>query len=616
MKRIISFATAAICTLLLTVNVFAEPILLSYDGKVVEYKGDILSLRINGEAVNSNVKPVVLNDRTLVPARAVFEKMGANVDWIGDQQKVLVSLNNFKVELKLDDKTALVNGNQVSMDVPAKLINDSTMIPARFVAEQLNMKVGWREQEKIVSIDNSTLKGITVDPTVGGNVVNINLDYFQNYKVFTLKNPDRIVIDFPNVNGPASLKKIDVNSGALNDVRYANFQDSTGYSAARVVLDVAPDATYKADKVDSKLVVSLTGNGAGVTPTPAPTPIPTPTPTTTPSSGNTPVTTPKPSQTPTPTTGPLTFSLSKPVTSLNGITYNISGDRVYFKMTGDLAYMPSQDVKKYYDWYTNDGKQYVMRYKKELADLGEGVMNINDSYFDTVQFVKDDGTGYSEIIFNCKTKLTFQTFQRFDYGSNNYIDTVIDVFAPATDAQKLVVIDPGHGGFELGAVSDGLIEKHLNLDISLRVNNLLKAKGVKTYIIRGDDSYVDLYERAILANKLNAKLFLCVHNNSFNGSAYGTESLYYTGQQTGFTGKTFAQTIQNKLVNALGVYNRGIVERPNLVVLNRTLMPASLVEVGFIDNAAEKANLLNADYRQKAAQAICDAIIESLQNVK
>lgn len=618
MKKIISFAAATICSLLVTVNAFAEPILLSYDGKVVEYKGDILSLRINGETVNSAVKPVVMNDRTLVPARAVFEKMGANVDWLADQQKVLVSLNSFKVELKLNDNTALVNGNPVAMDVPAKLINDSTMIPARFVAEQLNMKVGWKEQEKTVSIDNSSLQGITVDPAVDGNTVNINLDYFQNYKIFTLKNPDRIVIDFPNVKGPASLKKVDVYSGALNDVRYANFQDSTGYSAARVVLDVASTATYKADKLDSKLVVSLTGNGASVTPTPAPTPTPTPvtTPSTTPPSGTSPVTTPKPPVTPTPTAGALTFPQATPVTSLNGITYNISGDRVYFKMTGDLAYLPSQDVKKYYDWYENDGKKYVMRYKKELANLGEGVMKINDSYFDTVQFIKDDGAGYSEIIFNCKAKLTFQTFQRFDYGTNNYIDTVIDVFTPAVAGQKLVVIDPGHGGFEVGAVNGGLAEEHLNLDISLRVNDLLKAKGVKTYLVRGDDSYVDLYERAILANKMNAKLFVCIHNNSFNGSAYGTETLYYTGQQTGFTGKTLAQTIQNKLVNALGVYDRGIVERPNLVVLNRTLMPASLVEVGFIDNAAEKANLQNADYRQKAAQAICDGIIESLQYVK
>jgi len=618
MKKIISFATAAICLLLTTVNTFAEPILLSYDGKVVEYKGDTLSLRVNGETVNSNVKPIVMNDRTLVPARAVFEKMGANVDWLADQQKVFVSLNSFKVELKLNDKTALVNGAPVALDVPAKLINDSTMIPARFVAEQLNMKVGWKEQERTVSIDNSALQDIAVEPAADGNIVNINLDYFQNYKIFTLKNPDRIVIDFPNVTGPASLKKVDVYSGALNDVRYASFKDGSGYSAARVVLDVSPEATYKVDKLDSKLVVHLTGNGASVTPapTPSPTPVPTttPTPTPSPTTGNQPVVTPKPPQTPAPT--PVTYALSKPVSSFNSVTYNISGDRVYFKLTGDLAYLPSQDQKKYYDWYANGDKQYVMRYKKDLANLGDGVWNINDNFFDTVEFVKDDGTGYSKIIFNCKTKLTFQTFQRFDYVSNNYIDTVIDVFIPSTAGQKLVVIDPGHGGFETGAYYDSLAEKHLNLDIAIRLNNLLKAKGVKTYILRNDDSYVDLYERAILANKMNASLFVSIHNNSFNGSAYGTETLYYTGVQTGFTGKTLAQKIQNKLVSALGVYDRGIKERPNLVVLNRTLMPSSLVEVGFMDNSAEKANLMNADYRQKSAQAICDAIVESLPNVK
>jgi len=587
-----------------TINAFAAPLLLSYDGKVVEYNGQILSLKVNGDTVQSNVSPIILDDRTLVPARAIFEKLGASVDWSAEQQKVFVSLNNFKVELKLNDTNALVNGNSVTMDVPAKLINDSTMIPARFVAEQLNMKVGWIQNENLVSIDNSKLSNIVVEPSKDGNIVNINLDFFQNYKVFTLQNPARIVIDFPNINAPVAQQKIDVNSGTLQDVRFAKFQDSTGYSAARVVMDIDPTTTYKVDKNGTKLVVSLTGPAVSTTPRPSP--------------STAPVTTP----TPTPTTTPTIITVPTPTSitgiKFNNVTYSVYGDRVYFKLNnGDLAYLPSQDQKKYFDFYENDGNRYVIRYKKELADLGEGVMNINDSFFSTVEFIKDDGQGYSRIIFNCKAQLTFQTFQRVNYDNNyNYIDTVIDVFVPYKLADKLVVIDPGHGGFETGAYSSGLAEKNLNLDIALKVNNLLKAKGVKTYIIRSEDTYVDLYERAILANKMNASLFVSIHNNSFNGSAYGTESLYYTAAQSGFTSKKFAEILQNKMVSYLGTNDRGVIIRPNLVVLNRTQMLATLVEVGFIDNADEKANLMRDDYKQKAAQAICDGIIESLSKIK
>lgn len=595
MKKIfIPMLIGATCMIFSSVNALAAP---------------LLSLVVNGDTVQSNVSPVLVDNRTLVPARAVFEKLGASVDWSAEQQKVYVALSNYKVELKLEDTTAYVNGNPVTMDVPAKLINDSTMIPARFVAEQLNMNVSWNQNDSTVIINNSQLGSISAAPSSSGNVdVTINVDYFQNYRTFKLSNPSRIVIDFPNVSAPGSLQKIDVNSGSLSSIRYCKFADASGYSAARVVLDVDDSTDFKAEKQDNKLVVHLTG---GNTLTPAPQPSATPSPNPSPSPTATP--TPGQSATPAPSVNPS----PSPSTGSNykNITYKMSGDRIFFQLNnGDLAYLPSQEQKKYYDFYENDGKRYIMRYQKELADLGEGTMNINDSLFESVQFVKDDGTGYSRIIFNCKTKLNFITFERVNYDNNNsYIDTVIDVIVPPSPNDKIVVIDPGHGGLETGAYSNGLTEKALNLDISLRVNNLLKAKGIKTYITRADDSYVDLYERAIIANNLNAKMFVCIHNNSFNGSAYGTETLYYSPGSG--ASKSVAAILQAKMVNALGSYDRGIVSRPNLVVLNRTKMPAALVEVGFIDNPTERANLMSEDYKNRAAQAICDGIIESLSKL-
>ena len=99
--------------------------------------------------------------------------------------------------------------------------------------------------------------------------------------------------------------------------------------------------------------------------------------------------------------------------------------------------------------------------------------------------------------------------------------------------EKLVVIDPGHGGDEVGseAKQDGRTiaqEKDINLAISLKLNALLKQAGVKTYMTREDDSTVGLFDRPEIANNLNADLFVSVHSNSFTSpDAYGTETLYY-----------------------------------------------------------------------------------------
>lgn len=629
MKKLIStvIATAMICTI--STNALAAP-------QIGANKERILALQVNGETIAAKVPPLLFNDRTLVPARDVFEKLGANVDWNGEMQKVTVAHNSMLVELKIDDNTAIVNGSKVSMDVPAKIIDSKTMIPVRFVAEQLNMKVGWDENQGLVKIDNSSLSSVSVEATNEGEVAIIALDYYQKVNVFTLINPkepekDRIVVDFPNVLSTTSLEKIDVKGTAIKSVRYTHFEDSTGYKAARIVLDVNPAVKYNVEKKDGRVLVFVKAGegtpnrGEGEReepskPTPNPSPVPTPTPVPKP----TPNPTPTPSPTPTPTPSlPLPVQDKQPVTipepgsNYKNITYNYSGDRVFFKLSeAVLASVPSQNKKDFTESYENSGKRYIMTFKTSQADLGTGVMKINDNLIDSVKIQRDEKKGTATLIFDCKVPLVFETLTRYNYNNNNYIDTVINVIKPYSKDNKLVVIDPGHGGFELGAAYNGVYEKNLNLDIAKRVNNILKEKGANTYILRTDDTYIDLYERAYIANKLNATLFISIHNNAFNGAAYGTESLYNNVTSGPVNSKVFAQNLQNWLIPALGSYNRGVIERPGLVVLNRTQMVASLVEVGFIDNKDELSNLLSENYRQKAAQAIADAIRYTLSQIK
>ena len=90
-----------------------------------------VSLQVDGEKIICDVPPVIIKDRTLIPARAVFESMGAEVEWNEDARLVEVSLGTSNVQLTIDSRIAFVNGKQTPMDVPAMILNDRTLIPVR-----------------------------------------------------------------------------------------------------------------------------------------------------------------------------------------------------------------------------------------------------------------------------------------------------------------------------------------------------------------------------------------------------------------------------------------------------------------------------------------------------
>jgi N-acetylmuramoyl-L-alanine amidase len=182
-----------------------------------------------------------------------------------------------------------------------------------------------------------------------------------------------------------------------------------------------------------------------------------------------------------------------------------------------------------------------------------------------------------------------------------------------------VVVDPGHGGSNPGAVYKGVREKDFNLDIAKRLENLLKDQGINVYMTRTDDSFVSLYDRANLANKVSADLFISVHNNSGLTNYTGTMTLYYPSSVVHgktMTSRDIANVIQKELSAKLGSVNLGIQSRPDLAVLKKTKMPAFIAEVGFITNEKELENLNNPDYRQSAADGLKDAILKVLKKLK
>jgi len=288
-------------------------------------------------------------------------------------------------------------------------------------------------------------------------------------------------------------------------------------------------------------------------------------------------------------------------------------DRKHFILKGAKLTEGGENLKKLYkESYDLEGRRFTITFPSNLADIGSGIMRINDGIVDYVQVEVNEKTGQTSIEFNTLDSYNYVIITRSETK-----DTAITLVKRYTKKDKLVVIDAGHGGVEPGAVHGGYYEKDFNLDIAKRLNELLKSKGVKTYMIREDDSFVGLYERAYIANSLNATLFLSIHNNAYYERFKGTETLYYppSSGSTGFNGEKFAKIIQKNLVNKLNTVDRGIVQRPKLVVLKATTMHASLAEIAFMTNSEDMAKLKTESFRQKAAEALCEGILEALKEV-
>lgn len=127
---------------------------LNYDGTVHNYTAEPITLKVNGKTLNPEMPPVIIDGRTLVPARAVFEELGAEIKWVAEVQEIFITLGKNIINLKIGSNKAIINNDYKTMEVGPKIINDSTMIPLRFVAEALNFEVGWDSKSRIASVDS------------------------------------------------------------------------------------------------------------------------------------------------------------------------------------------------------------------------------------------------------------------------------------------------------------------------------------------------------------------------------------------------------------------------------------------------------------------------------
>ena len=199
-----------------------------------------------------------------------------------------------------------------------------------------------------------------------------------------------------------------------------------------------------------------------------------------------------------------------------------------------------------------------------------------------------------------------------------------DSSAGKNNSKKIIVIDAGHGGSDPGAISEviegkTIREKDITLSIAKKTKDILTNKGYNVILTRSGDTYPSLTERAEIANDNGAAIFVSIHmNSSPSEDPSGTETYYCTinnDDDFGTTSQSLAQNIQSRLYKALQSRDRG-VKTANHAVTKRSLMPAVLIEVGFISNADEAALLTTSSYQNKAASAIAEGIIATWKNIE
>lgn len=409
----------------------------------------------------------------------------------------------------------------------------------------------------MISFENHSIESITKELINDKEAIVVQGANSEDMNIMRLKNPERLVIDFLDtilegeayVNYPYDL-------GFVKGVRASQFKVDKNYSGSdqivRVVLDIKDgisDPNVKIDTKDKKIIIY-------------------------------------------------------PEKSFwENISYEKIENERHFMINNLLDTNYSVD-------YDNVGKTLEIRLPTENIELNNGLIIIKDELLDGIRVEKNE----------VETLLSLQFRKSIEYVQisqdiDNKVHLLIRKNKDVSPKDRLIVIDAGHGGHDPGAISySKKKEKDFNLIASLKLNERLKELGYNTLMTRDTDEFIDLYERARIANDNYADIFISIHANANNNrSITGLQMLYcpaYDSELKVEDQYPFAKAVMQGMLESTGAPDRGIIQRPRLVVLRETRMPAVLVEAGFLSNATEDKLLYTDAYQNK----VVDGIVKGVEN--
>lgn len=232
----------------------------------------------------------------------------------------------------------------------------------------------------------------------------------------------------------------------------------------------------------------------------------------------------------------------------------------------------------------------------------------------------------------CKLEFNKYFFILYIYFSGDILKKIFFIFAGIITllsfifldidaaSNNVIVIDPGHGGRDLGATSNNVIEAELNLEISKILGQIFTKNNYKVIYTRNDNNDLsngkfnkkeDMRKRVQIVNNSNALLLISIHMNTYTDSKYKGAQVFYSNSNK--LNEELALNIQNKLTLYTDT-TRKIVNRTNIYILNSVIIPSALVECGFITNEEEKNKLLTSEYQYILCDAIYQGVIEFIKN--
>ena len=522
---------------------------LTYDYTQHKYSAEEVFVAINGNKLTGlKMPPIVLNNFTLVPAREVFEAMGATVEWKKDLEQVYVKYNDKLVVIPIGSTKAYVNGQATTMQTAAKIINNKTMIPLRFVATSLGMQVSWDTKTRVADIDTGNISSgdvvevteettttvapvitttteqttttettteetttvastteTTTEQTTAAEVNNISAITFSkgnSYKdIITIEgdyNPD-VSKAFSSDNKTLTLSinnaKLVADKGNIDEGAYI----SSGYyyqNNGNVV-------TVSLNLKDSNMAVDIRQLGNNKT-----------TVTVTYASSN--------------STDSNNSSSSNSNSSLSGnCGYDAENARFYFKNNGSI------NIKNIIESDNYNDLNYKLTLNGDYTSIfSNTTYPVNSSYINNIVV---NSTATSTVITFSEKKI--MTVLMSEADGYIYIKPVL----PKERYSKIIVLDAGHGGSDPGASGNGLIEKNLTLSMLNKARALFDSDGtIKCYATRTTDTYPSFNDRTDLGNDVG-DAFISIHiNAAANTSAAGTETYsLYANDQGGSAGHKF-----------------------------------------------------------------------------
>lgn len=307
------------------------------------------------------------------------------------------------------------------------------------------------------------------------------------------------------------------------------------------------------------------------------------------------------------TTGWLNDDGIQMFAGLTGLSYNASNDELIFDQMIQANQLTIED--KYWS------RQLIIKL------TGNAIANLNDG-----NWIGKLGklNGVSVLHTNEAVQITLST-DTVCAAEVEIVDgkTIIKLVKPKDKYNKIIVIDPGHGGDDLGTSFQGFSEKDLTLLYGRTLcQKIEQDNDMKVYTTRPEDKFAietkgELGQqyptkpmRVQLSNEIEPDLFISVHVNYYvSETASGTETQYYP-DDSDRRSKEIATLVQQALIDEFSMKNRGLKDGRNLFVVNATNAPAILIETGFISNDEDRSKLTAVDYPERFANAVYTSIVK------